>query len=64
MGVAPIQSKKPVAVMGQPAEERAHGRISMKTYYQYFTTEGGHLFTLLMLVVFIIAEVEETVGKW
>ena len=46
-----------VAVMSQPAEERGHGRITMKTYYRYFTTEGGHLLTLLVLVVFIAAEV-------
>ena len=44
--------------MSQPvAEEKAQGRISMKTYYKYFTTEGGHLLTLLVLVVFIFAEV-------
>ena len=56
----PFHSKEPVAVMGQPAEERAHGRITMKTYYQYFTTGGGHLFTLLVLVVFILAEVRSS----
>ena len=49
--------------MGQPAEERAHGKITMKTYYRYFTTGGGHLFTLLVLVVFIMAEVEERVDR-
>ena len=42
-----------------PEEERAHGRITMKTYYKYFTTERGHLFTLLMVVTFILAEVRE-----
>ena len=47
-------------VMSQPPEEeRAHGRITMKTYYKYFTTERGHLFTLLMVVTFILAEVRE-----
>ena len=40
-----------------PEEEKAHGRITMKTYYKYFTTERGHLFTLLMVVTFILAEV-------
>ena len=39
------------------SEEKAQGRISMKTYYKYFTTERGHLLTLLVLVVFIFAEV-------
>ena len=42
-----------------PEEERAHGRITMKTYYKYFTTERGHLFTLLMVVTFVLAEVRE-----
>ena len=42
-----------------PEEERAHGRITMKTYYKYFTTERGHLFTLLMVVTFILAEVRK-----
>ena len=42
-----------------PEEERAQGRITMKTYYKYFTTERGHLFTLLMVVTFILAEVRE-----
>ena len=42
-----------------PEEERAHGRITMKTYYKYFTTERGHLFTLLMVVTFVLAEVRK-----
>ena len=55
---APLyQSTDSAAVMSQPAEERGHGRITTKTYYRYFTTEGGHLLTLLVLVVFIAAEV-------
>ena len=63
VAVLTSQSTKAVAVMmGQPAEERAHGRITMKTYYRYFTTEGGHLLTLLTLVVFIAAEVTSVDG--
>ena len=47
-------------MMSQPSEEeRAHGRITMKTYYKYFTTERGHLFTLLMVVTFILTEVRK-----
>ena len=40
-----------------PDEERAHGTISMKTYYQYFKAGGGHVFTAVVLLVFIITEV-------
>ena len=54
------KSKEARIVMSQlPEEERAHGRITMKTYYKYFTTERGHLFTLLMVVTFILAEVRK-----
>lgn len=38
-------------------EERSHGTISMKTYYQYFKAGGGYLFTLLVILVFLSAEV-------
>ena len=53
-----LQAVEPV-VQGQqpPAEERAHGSISMKTYYRYLTTQRGHLLTLLVIVVFIAGEV-------
>ena len=40
-----------------PVEERAHGTISLKTYYQYFKAGGGHIFTAVVLLVFIITEV-------
>ena len=40
-----------------PAEEKAHGSISTKTYVRFFQA-GGNYFALLMLVVsFIIGEV-------
>ena len=45
-------------MMSQPvAEEKAEGRISMMTYYRYFTVDRGHLLTLLVLVLFVLAEV-------
>ena len=54
------KSKEARIVMSQPPEEeRAHGRITMKTYYKYFTTERGHLFALLMVIIFILAEVRK-----
>ena len=43
-----------------PEEERAHGRITMKTYYKYFTIERGHLFILMMVVIFLLTEVKKT----
>ena len=48
-----------VSVVGQQqsAEERAHGSISMKTYYRYLTTQSGHFLTLLAMVVFMVGEV-------
>ena len=49
--VSVVQGQQP------PAEERAHGSISMKTYYRYLTTQRGHLLTLLVIVVFIAGEV-------
>ena len=49
--VSVIQSQQPTA------EEKASGSISMKTYYQYLTTDRGHLLTLIVIVAFIIGEV-------
>ena len=49
--VSVIQSQQPTA------EEKASGSISTKTYYQYLTTDRGHLLTLIVMVVFIIGEV-------
>ena len=49
--------KQIMVATSQPAEERAHGSIGMKTYYKYFTVHRGHLLTLLVMVVFIMGEV-------
>ena len=38
-------------------EERAHGRITMKTYYDYFIAGGGYLFTLIVILLFLFTEV-------
>ena len=38
-------------------EERAHGRITMKTYYHYFIAGGGYFFTLIFILVFLSTEV-------
>lgn len=40
-----------------PAEEKAHGSITMATYYCYFRAGGSYLFLLLIFVVFIMGEV-------
>ena len=42
---------------GPPEEEKAHGRISMKTYYQLFRAGGSLLAVLLVAVVFVMGEV-------
>ena len=39
------------------AEERGHGKISMKTYFEYFKAGGGYVFTICVLVLIIISEV-------
>ena len=49
--------QKPKSVDTLPDEERAHGTISMKTYYQYFKAGGGYIFTIVVLALTIIAEV-------
>lgn len=41
----------------QSDEERAHGTVSLKTYYEYFKAGGGHVFTLFVLGLFIFVEV-------
>ena len=41
----------------QVAEEKAHGRISMATYYHYFRAGGNYLILAIVLVVFLMGEV-------
>ena len=35
--------------MRAPAEEHAHGNISVKTYFKYFVAGGGYIFTSIVL---------------
>ena len=39
------------------AEERGHGRISLKTFFEYFKAGGGYVFTSFVLILLIISEV-------
>ena len=43
--------------MSIPGEERAYGGVSFSTYYQYFKTGGGYLFTLFVFVFLFAVEV-------
>ena len=40
-----------------PEEERAHGTISNKTYLRYVQEGGNTMLTILLVFVFILAEV-------
>ena len=44
-------------MLSTPAEERAHGKISLKTYYNFFRAGGNVVFIFFVLFVFIFAEV-------
>jgi ATP-binding cassette subfamily C (CFTR/MRP) protein 4 len=45
-------------------EQRSHGTISMKTYYQYFISGGGYIFTLLVVLIFILTEANMVAADW
>ena len=38
-------------------EEKAHGTLTMKTYYKYFTAGAHFLVLLLLSAIFIVGEV-------
>ena len=40
-----------------PEEERAHGTISNKTYFRYIQEGGNIIMTILLVMLFIGAEV-------
>ena len=40
-----------------PEEERGHGIISNKTYFKYIQEGGNTILTILLVLVFIVAEV-------
>ena len=42
-----------------PEEERAHGTISNKTYFKYIQEGGNTILTVVLVLVFIIAEVTD-----
>ncbi len=44
---------------GPPSEERAHGTVSMKTYYKYFRAGGNFLFLFAIFVFLLAAEVSD-----
>ncbi len=44
---------------GPPSEERAHGTVSLTTYYRYFRAGGSHLFLAFLLVLLFIADVSD-----
>ena len=46
-----------IQTFGPPSEERAHGSVSMKTYYRYFVAGGGYILLAFSVAIFIIAEV-------
>ena len=43
--------------MSVPAEERAHGTVSGKTYFKYFIAGGGYVFTAIIIVIIMLTEV-------
>jgi ATP-binding cassette subfamily C (CFTR/MRP) protein 4 len=51
-------------VVGLPEEERAHGRISMKTYCQYIIAGGGYIFTGIVVLIFILTEANIVISDW
>ena len=44
---------------GLPEEEKAHGRITMKTYFKYFKTGGSFLALAVLIVVFVFGAVSQ-----
>ena len=46
-----------------PEEEKAHGSVSMATYYRYFLAGGTHIFLFFVTIIFIIGEVRDLIGQ-
>jgi len=40
-----------------PEEERAHGTLSNITYFRYIQAGGNIILTILLILIFIVAEV-------
>ena len=52
-----IISLSPQTQHGPPSEERAHGNVSMKTYYGFFRAGGNFLFIAFVVIILIVSEV-------
>ena len=46
-----------------PEEEKAHGSISMATYYRYFLAGGSYIFLFFVTIIFIVGEVSDLIGQ-
>ena len=46
-----------------PEEEKAHGSISMGTYYRYFLAGGTYIFLFIVTIIFIMGEVNNPIGQ-
>jgi ATP-binding cassette subfamily C (CFTR/MRP) protein 4 len=49
---------------GLPEEENAHGRITLKTYCQYIIAGGGYIFTGIVMLIFILTEINMVLSDW
>jgi ATP-binding cassette subfamily C (CFTR/MRP) protein 4 len=47
-----------------PLEDKVHGSVTIKTYYQYFMAGGGYIGCLLTITAFLLAEVAITLADW
>uniref|UniRef100_A0A1X7VQK3 Uncharacterized protein n=1 Tax=Amphimedon queenslandica TaxID=400682 RepID=A0A1X7VQK3_AMPQE len=50
--------------MSVPAEERAHGTVSGKTYFKYFIAGGGYVFTAIIILIIILTETNLVIADW
>jgi ATP-binding cassette subfamily C (CFTR/MRP) protein 4 len=50
--------------VGLSEEENAHGRITLKTYCQYFIAGGGYIFTGIVMLIFILTEINMVLSDW
>jgi ATP-binding cassette subfamily C (CFTR/MRP) protein 4 len=49
---------------GLPEEENSHGRITLKTYCQYIIAGGGYIFTGIVMLIFILTEINMVLSDW
>ncbi|XP_019860364.1 PREDICTED: multidrug resistance-associated protein 4-like [Amphimedon queenslandica] len=60
----PAEEPEVTHKLSVPAEERAHGNISVKTYFNYFLAGGGYIFTIFVLIIFAITEGNIVTADW